>query len=84
MFKKNWLALGLAVVLVCVLAIGCVPKAEAPPGEAPAPSILKIGTGPVGGYWFPGGAVLAHIITEYVEGASVCFQKYVQPHRITY
>ena len=39
------------------------------PASAGAKYMLKIGTGPVGGWWFPGGAVLANIITDKVEGA---------------
>ena len=69
MLKKG-LSLGLAIVLACVLVIGCAPT---PPEEGvtpAAPTVLKIGTGPVGGYWFPGGAVLAQIINMYVEGVN--------------
>lgn len=40
------------------------------PASAGVKYMLKIGTGPVGGWWFPGGAVLASIITDKVEGAT--------------
>jgi len=59
------------LLIVALFVTGCPAPAPAPPTPAPpAEMILKIGTGPIGGYWFPGGAVLSQIITEFVPGVS--------------
>lgn len=64
MLKKGLL---IVTVLFCVslLSLGFFHS----PLHAQVKFMLKIGTGPVGGYWFPGGAVLSNIITDKVEGA---------------
>jgi TRAP transporter TAXI family solute receptor len=54
----------LALMLVVPLLAACAPAAP----EAPTEMTLKLGTGPVGGNWFPLGAVLSTLINEKVEG----------------
>jgi len=71
---KKWFLGGLAVIVTVILLAGCVAPTPAPaptpatPTPPPRPAMLKIGTGPVGGWWFPGGAVLSEIITDVVKG----------------
>ena len=63
MKKKGLLAVivGICLVLTVTFFIcGAVP--------AKAATTLKVGTGPVGGNWFPLGAVVATIINENMEG----------------
>ncbi|MBA7669105.1 hypothetical protein ES703_77233 [subsurface metagenome] len=69
MKRKKLLVLLGSVCLILVLAaipfmMACAPAAPGAPKEI----TLKVGTGPVGGNWFPLGAVLSTIINEKVEG----------------
>jgi len=69
MTKKRILMLIGSVCLILVLAaipfmMACAPAAPGAPEEI----TLKVGTGPVGGNWFPLGAVVSTIINEQVEG----------------
>lgn len=77
--KRGLFVAVIMLLVVALFVMGCpapAPPAPAPPTPAPpkpappAEMILKIGTGPIGGYWFPGGAVLSQIITEFVPGVS--------------
>jgi TRAP transporter TAXI family solute receptor len=61
--RKSWIIVAFCMVLL--FSLGWFHS----PGRAEIKFMLKIGTGPVGGYWFPGGAVLSSIITDKVEGA---------------
>jgi len=69
MTRKKLLILLGSVCLILVLAVlpfmtACAPAAP----EAPEEIVITIGTGPVGGSWFPFGAVVCTIINEHVEG----------------
>lgn len=70
--KKGFVAavLVITVALIGGLVAGCAPAAPSPKTPTPPAKVkfLKIGTGPVGGWWFPCGSVLATIISEEVEG----------------
>jgi TRAP transporter TAXI family solute receptor len=54
----------LALMLAVPLVVACAPKAE-------EKLVLTLGTGAVGGSWFPMGAVVASIINENVEGIRI-------------
>lgn len=72
--KKNLLLISLVIILTFSLLISGCPKPaptpipEVAPTPAPPPLFLRIGTGPVGGYWYPLGAILASIIVEKIPG----------------
>ncbi len=66
--KKLLILLGSVCLALMLVAMACAAPAPAP-GPTPTEEMtLKVGTGPVGGNWFPLGAVLSTIINEQVEG----------------
>jgi len=76
MRRKKLLVLLGSVCLILVLAalpfmMACAPAAPGAPEEI----TLKVGTGPVGGNWFPLGAVVSTIR----QGSTNSWWRYLQP-----
>lgn len=76
-FRTRYLPLVISIAL-CILIVGCSSKAQAPAkedtkkseGPAPAKSLQTyvIGTGDVGGTFYPVGATISKIVNEKVPG----------------
>lgn len=66
--KKVLILLGSICLTLAMIAMACAAPAPTPAPTTPAPSVMyiKIVSGPVGGTWFPGAAVLASIIADRV------------------
>lgn len=65
--KRSIAALGIALLLICALSLGCQPK------EA-APTFINIATGGTAGTYFPLGGALAEIWNNNIKGMNATAQ----------